>query len=124
VEVESKGFKAFVGYLNPLAVSKLPKSGNTCRADIMNCFQSAKQTIKESVRNAKSRILSFDLWTSPNYKAILAIVGHWINSEYKKETATLGMRGLLGEHGGIDIAPYMKSLKNRNRRYIGMVHGG
>jgi len=51
--------------------------------------------------------LSFDLWTSPNYKAILAVVGHWTTSEYKKETATLGMRELLKEHEGVNIAPLL-----------------
>jgi hypothetical protein len=42
IEVESQAFRNFVEYLNPLAVNKLPKSGNTCCADIMKCFQSAK----------------------------------------------------------------------------------
>jgi hypothetical protein len=74
----------------------------------VKCFQSAKQAVKESLRFAGSRLhLSFDLWTSSNYKAILAIVGHWTNSEYKKETATLGMRELLREHGGVDMAPLL-----------------
>jgi hypothetical protein len=67
VAVESKSFRDFAGYLNPLAVGKLPKSGNTCRADIMKCFQSAKQTIKERVRIAKSayRLISGPLQSNP-----------------------------------------------------------
>ena len=108
IEVESQAFTNFVEYLNPLAVNKLPKSGNTCRADIMKCFQSTKSIVKESLRSARSRIhLSFDLWISPNYKAILAIVGHWTNSEYKVEIATLGMRVILGEHKGVDLTPVL-----------------
>jgi hypothetical protein len=103
--VENQAFRNFVEYLNPLAIDKLPKSGNTCRADIMRCFQQAKSTVKESLQSARSTIhLSFDLWTSSNYKTILAIIGHWINSEYKVETATLGIREILGEHKGEDLS--------------------
>jgi hypothetical protein len=50
-------------------------------------------------------LLIFGPLPSPNYKAILAIVGHWTNSEYKVEIATLGMREILREHKGVDLAP-------------------
>jgi hypothetical protein len=61
-EVESKAFRDLVAYLNPVAIDKLPKSGNTCRADIMKCFQRAKATIRDSLRNATFRIhLCFDM---------------------------------------------------------------
>jgi hypothetical protein len=105
IEVESQAFRNFVEYLNPLALDKLPKPGNTCHADIMECFQQAKSTVKESLQSARSKIrLSFELWTSSNYKAILAIIGHWTNSEYKVETATLGIREILAERKGEDLS--------------------
>jgi hypothetical protein len=108
IEVESQSFRDLVEYLNPLAVNLVPKSGNTCRADIMKCFDVAKLYINESLSTAKSKIhLSFDLWSSPNYKSIMAIVGHWTNSDFKVETATLAMKEIFGEHKGEYLAPVL-----------------
>ena len=101
VEVENDKFRRIIEYINPLAVSKIPKSANTSRADVMKCFEVAKLTIKENITTARSKIhLSFDLWSSPNYKSMMAILGHWTNSEFKVETATLGMKEIFGEHKG------------------------
>jgi BED zinc finger len=112
VEVESSAFRNFVEYLNPLAVNKVPKSANTVRADIVKCFQVAKKTINQSLQTSKSKIhLTFDLWSSPNYKSIIAIVGHWTNSEGKVETATLALREILGGHRGAeDLAPVIHEV--------------
>lgn len=112
VEVESPAFRNFVEYLNPLAVNKVPKSANTVRADIMKSFQAAKEIVKQSLHTSKFKIhLTFDLWSSPNYKSILAIVGHWTNSQKKVETATLALREILGGHRGAeDLAPVIHDV--------------
>ena len=111
VEVESDKFCALVEYINPFAVNKIPKSANTSRADIIKCFEVAKLTIKENLSTARSKIhLSFDLWSSPNYKAMMAIVAHWTNCEFKVETATLGMKEVFGEHKGEYLAPVVHDV--------------
>lgn len=99
-------------YLNPLAVNKVPKSANTVRADIVKCFQVAKETINQSLQMSKSKIhFTFDLWSSPNYKSIIAIVGHWTNSKGKVEKATLALREILGGHRGAeDLAPVIHEV--------------
>jgi hypothetical protein len=111
IEVESQTFRNLVEYLNPLAVNLVPKSGNTCRADIMKCFDVAKLYIQDSLSAARSKIhLSFDLWSSPNYKSIIAVVGHWTNSDFKVETATLVMKEIFGEHKGEYLAPVIYEI--------------
>jgi len=35
--------------------------------------------------------LSFDLWTSPNYKAMLAVTGFYTEDDYKARTILLGV---------------------------------
>jgi hypothetical protein len=111
VEVQSIKFRKLIEYINPLVVSKIPKSANTTRSDIMQCFKTAKQSITEKFSTARSKIhLSFDLWSSPNHKSIMAIVGHWTNSEFKVETATLGMKEIFGEHKGEHLAPVIYKL--------------
>ena len=110
-EVEAESFRNVIEYCNPMAVKKLPKSANTVRSDIMKCFEAAKVTVKENLKIARSKIhLSFDLWTSPNFKAMLAIVGHWTSYEFKVETALLAMKEITGAHKGEFIAPVLHGV--------------
>jgi hypothetical protein len=110
-EVEAESFRNIIEYCNPMAIKKLPKSANTVRSDIMKCFEVAKITIKENLDAARSKIhLSFDLWTSPNYKAMVAIVGHWTSHEFKVETALLAMKEITGAHKGEFIAPVLHEV--------------
>jgi hypothetical protein len=110
-EVKAASFRMLVEYLNPMAVNKVPRTGDTVRADVMSCYQVAKVTIQKNLSRAKSKIhLSFDLWTSPNHKAIVAIVGHWTSHKFKVETALLGMREMTGAHKGKFIAPVLHSV--------------
>ena len=41
---------------------------------------------------------------------MLAIVGHWTDNEYKIQSATLGMKEIIGEHKGEDLASILHEL--------------
>jgi hypothetical protein len=57
-----------------------------------------------AIRKARSQIhLSFDLWTSPNYKAVIGIVGHWTAEDYSLKTVLLAIREIHGPHNGYNI---------------------
>ena len=46
-------------------------------AHAKSLFEQARVLLKESLSNARSEIhYSFDLWTSPNCKAMMAVIGH------------------------------------------------
>ena len=107
-EVAAESFRNMIAAIDKAAVNKLPHSGNTIRADILRYFKEAKPMIAELLSTARSRIhLSFDLYTSPNCKALLAITAHWTSAEYKAEATLLAIRELKEEHTGENIAQWI-----------------
>ena len=103
-ETDSEALHKIFEYLDPRSTNAL-MSRNTLKADVNKYFQTAKATIKESLSLARSRIhISYDLWTSPNHKAMIAIVAHWTAEDYEVKTALLAIREVHGEHTGENIA--------------------
>jgi hypothetical protein len=104
-EVEAESFRRLVQYLNPYAVNHVPRKGDTIRVDIIALFQDSKMALAQQLQFAASNIhLSFDLWTSPNFKGMLAIVGHWTAEDYTSRTGLLGIRQIYGQHNGENMA--------------------
>ena len=94
----------FLEYLNAAVINKLRKCGNTIRNDILKYFEEARTILIEQLSTARSKIhLAFDLWTSPNYKAMLAVTGHWTSSNYTAESTLLGLQEVKGMHEGANI---------------------
>lgn len=57
------------------------------------------------MRQARSNIhLSFDLWTSANSIAFVAVVGHYIDDSGRLQTTLMGLRRVIGLHLGEIIA--------------------
>jgi len=124
-ETESESLHKIFEYLDPRSVNAL-KSEKTTRRDITKYFEIAKATIKERLSLARSRIhISYDLWTSPNHKAMIAIIAHWTSEDYEVKTALLAIREVHREHTGENIAnvvyPVMKEydIDTRFGYYVG-----
>jgi len=49
---------------------------------------------------------TFDLWTSPNHRAFLGIVGHWVGEDGKLHGTLIGLRRFHGAHTGINQAEH------------------
>jgi len=49
---------------------------------------------------------TLDLWTSPNHRALLGIVGHWVGDDGKLHGTLIGLRRFHGAHTGINQAPH------------------
>jgi len=118
-ETQSEALRKIFEYLDPRSTKAL-MSAKTTRRDVTNCFQIAKTMIKERLSLARSRIhISYDLWTSPNHKAMIAIVAHWMGEDYKVKTALLAVKEVYGEHTGSSIAdivyPVMKEYDIHRR---------
>jgi len=95
-------------------------SKKTTRSDVNKYFETAKVAVKERLSLARSRIhISYDLWTSPNHKAMIAIVAHWMSEDYEVKTALLAIREVHGEHTGENIAnvvyPVLKEYNIHDR---------
>ena len=124
-ETESEALHKIFEYLDPRSTNAL-MSEKTTRRDITKYFETAKITIKERLSLARSRIhISYDLWTSPNHKAMIAIVAHWMVEDYEVKTALLAVREVHGEHTEENIANVVYSIMkeydihNRFGYYIG-----
>jgi hypothetical protein len=73
-------FSLFLTILFPKIDQLLPKHGNTIRTWIMAAFKSRKDQLIASFQRCQSNVnFSFDLWTSPNHKALLGIVAHYVD---------------------------------------------
>jgi hypothetical protein len=79
-QVENPAFQQLLFYLYAALTSLLPASDNTVRQWIINDFKQRRGQIRKELHLSKSLIhLSFDLWTSPNSLAMLAVVSHFVS---------------------------------------------
>ena len=123
-ETKSKALHKIFEYLNPRSTKGL-MSKKIIRSDVVKYFVIAKAIVMEHLSLTRSRIhLSYDLWTSPNHKAMIAIV-HWTSEDYKIKTTLLTIREIHGKYTRENIAnvvyPVLKeyNVHNRFRYYVG-----
>lgn len=70
----------------------------------MNEFNGQKLDIKKQLVNAQSRIhISFD-GTSPNHRALYAVVPHFIDSDPHVRSLLIGLRRIRGAYTGENLA--------------------
>jgi hypothetical protein len=111
IEIEAPSFHKLIEYLNPATINTIPKTGDTLRMDTIKYFDTTKAILIEQLSSTRSKIhFSFDLWTSPNYQAILAVIGHWTSSNYMVQSALLAMRQVEGGHTGENIAGIVHNI--------------
>ena len=79
------------------------KSHNTLREWIVRTFEHEKQRIQQAVQSAYSKIhFTVDLWTSPNTKALMGLIAHYIAKNGTLRQLVLSLRELQGQHTGIN----------------------
>lgn len=104
LQIENIYFKRLISLLSPQLAKYLP-SRVTFRKWIVAEYEKRKQGLKKDLKKARSNIhISFDLWTSPNCYAMIAIVAHFIDSKGSRQTKLLAIRQLKNEHSGENIA--------------------
>ena len=60
---------------------------------------------------AMSRIhLTWDLWTSPNFKAMIAITAHWTDPNWKVQSTLMAIREIEGDHDGENISQVVHAV--------------
>lgn len=110
-QIENTYFRDMVFYLFPPLGNLLPKASNTIRRWVMDTFEVKREKLKHDLREARSSIsISFDLWTSPNYLATLGVVAHFIDKNGDRRAAVLGLRELMGEHSGENMAEVLLQI--------------
>ena len=77
-QVTYRPFRAFLEYINSPANKMLPRSPKTIRTHAFKLFDEGKQRLRHLMATAISDIhITCDMWTSPNYLEILAVVAHF-----------------------------------------------
>ena len=112
-QIENVYFRELLFYVFPGLTTLLPKARLVIRRWIKEAFDARKERLRLDMEEAHSNIsISFDLWTSPNYQAILGCVAHFINKKGKRRTAVLALRELVGEHSGENMADVLLHIFN------------
>ena len=104
-QIENTYFRDLLFYLFPPLAKLLPKAACTLRQWVIDAYEAKKEKLRQNMRNARSNIsLSFDLWTSLNYLAILGVVAYFIDQHGRRQTTVLALREVEGEHLGENMA--------------------
>ena len=87
-ETEDKALRKIFEFIDPRSTKALVSDKTISTfSNISNC---AKTSIIDNLSARRSRIhISYDLWTSPNHKAMIAIVAHWTNEGYKAQDSII-----------------------------------
>jgi hypothetical protein len=109
--VEDASFFNLMLSVNSGLSKYLVKSHTTIRRWIMDEFVIRKEQVKEKIRNSSGMIhISFNLWTSPNKKAIVAICAHYLDKTYEPQHILIGLKEVHGSHAGANVAEVMKPV--------------
>jgi hypothetical protein len=80
-------------------------------ADLHRLYLQKKDSIKRRILSALTKAhLSFDLWTSPNRLAMVAIYSHFLDKDGRQAQYLLALRRQLGHHSGENIAHTIYSV--------------
>jgi len=117
--IESPALRQLLEYLDPRSVKAIT-TANTIQADCIQYFETARNTIISILSSAMSRIhLTWDLWTSPNFKAMIAITAHWTDQNWKIKSTLMAIQEIEGDHDGENISEVvhgvLKEFKMVNR---------
>ncbi|KAL3955841.1 hypothetical protein ACCO45_009860 [Purpureocillium lilacinum] len=86
-------------------VLQIPWSGSSIARELQRLFDTKRDVIKAELRDALTTIhLSFDLWTSPNRFAIMAVFAHFIDRGARQQSRLLALRRQFGTHSGENLA--------------------
>jgi len=112
-QIEDPTFRDLLAYLSACTASfivlnkALPSSGDTIRNWILCAFYNARTSLIQQFQQYNNIVhFSFDLWTSPNHRAFLGVVGQWVDTTGNLKAALLGLRRFKGSHSGENIATH------------------
>src|SRR6266850_6839217 len=104
-QVENEVFRSLLLCLSAAIAPYLPTSGMTIRNWVMDDFKQRRKQIKKMLHLSKSLVhFSFDMWTSPNYMSMIAVIAHFASHTGEAKDCLLGLRRVQGSHSGENMA--------------------
>ena len=96
---------------NHALAEQVPWSRSTLIGDLQKLFETARVVIQEQIATASTCIhFSFDLWTSPNRQAYIAVFAHFLDQKYHRQNILIAFRRQLGCHSGENIADTLEKI--------------
>jgi hypothetical protein len=106
--VRSDSFRAFLEYINPVVSKLLTRSNTAIKEQLMSTYSFEKNRIRTALHATLSSIhLTLDLWTSPNRRALFAIIAHYTDENGTLQVSTIALREVLGQHNGRNLASFL-----------------
>jgi hypothetical protein len=106
-------------------LSGIASSHWSIRQDIDRLYKSYKEALYKDLSQALTRIhLGFDMWTSPNNKAMMAVTAHYIDLNKRHQSCLLGLRQHEGDHSGARLSQTLSAVVSEwglSSREIGVV---
>lgn len=104
-------FRSFLRIFNSSLMASIPLSNDKIRTWIVAEFHRRKQLVRAELQKSRSNInLSFDIWTSANYEAYLAVLCYSFDDKYQNQTLLLGFRRVIGADSGANQAEIILSI--------------
>ncbi|KAF6525877.1 hypothetical protein HZS61_011672 [Fusarium oxysporum f. sp. conglutinans] len=98
-------FQQLAWQLDPHLSDQIPWSRQSMGRLLDDTYKSKKDEIKQELSDALTKIhLGFDLWTSPNRHAVMAVTAHFLDRQGKHQSRLLALRRQLGCHSGESLA--------------------
>ncbi|KAJ3455461.1 hypothetical protein MRS44_016943 [Fusarium solani] len=98
-------FKQLAWQLDPHLSGQVPWSRQSMSRLLDDMYKSKKDKVKQELLDALTKIhLGFDLRTSPNRHAIMAVTAHFLDHQAKHQSRLLALRRQLGCHSGGNLA--------------------
>jgi hypothetical protein len=107
--VEDEGFRRLVGSLEPRF--ELPSRKYLSQTAMPALHAEITARLRTSLESAASVSFTTDAWTDPHsQRAYLALTGHWITEDFKRETFVLSVRHLVDNHTADYLADVLHEL--------------
>ncbi|OAA62389.1 hypothetical protein LEL_10725 [Akanthomyces lecanii RCEF 1005] len=98
-------FKQLAWQLDPHVAGQVPWSRQSMSRHLNDVYHAKKSIVGQELSHALTKIhLGFDLWTSPNRYAIMAVTAHFLDRQGSHQTRLLALRRQLGCHSGENLA--------------------
>ena len=101
----------FLRAFNPHLTDLTPLGHTSLRQELTEMYKVRKQVVKKELEQATTAMhISFDLWTSPNQLAIVALFAHFLDKQYHYKSRILAFERHLGDHSGERIALTLRDV--------------
>jgi len=98
-------FQQLAWQLDPRLSDRIPWSRQSMGRLLDDMYESKKYDVKPELSDALTRFhLGFDLWTSPNRHAVMAVTAQFLDRQGKHQSRLPVLRRQLGCHSGETLA--------------------